>query len=504
LENWFNLNNSYSAPLTTLQTNSKILKYAFLGIVNLSYKDYLFMEGTGRQEYSSTLPPGKNNYFYPSVNSGFVFSEAFKMPPFFTYGKIRASYGIVGNAPPAYESNIVYNLNSLQTTMGSVISATANGNLFGNNNIRPERKHEMEFGLDVSMFKNKLGIDIAYYRSRTYNQILKLDIPASSGSDRILTNVGALDSRGWEIGFVASPIAKPISWNTGINVAFNTSTLHSLSSGVDQLVFSDFEGSSIRVVAEKKQPIGNIYVYPRMTDASGNFIINNNGLYVIDHSRYVKAGNLLPKVTGGFMNSFQYKNFDFQMNYDFSFGGQIISPALKYGMGAGLYESTMQYRDAANGGLAYYLDETGNKILLPDHTSSSPNQSPVYHDGVLLQGVREDGALNTNVIDAATYYINTFDWGNNAWNEEGAIYENSYIKLREVVLSYTLPKKVSDKLHFQNMRISLIGRNLLYVWRTLENLDPESTIGTNWLKQGLDEGAGAATRSYGFAVNISF
>ncbi|HKZ37550.1 MAG TPA: SusC/RagA family TonB-linked outer membrane protein [Chryseolinea sp.] len=503
-ENWFSLSNSYNPTLTTVQSNSKILKYAFLGILNLSYKDYLFLEGTGRQEYSSTLPPGDNSYFYPSVNTGFVFSEAFKMPAFLNYGKLRASYGVVGNAPPAYESNILYNLTNLQTTTGSVISAEANGSLFGNNSIRPERKHEMEFGLDARIFHNKIGVDFSYYRSRTFNQILKLDIPSSTGSDRLLANVGTLESHGWELGLNATPFAKGITWNTGVSAAMNTTTLQSLSSGVDRLILRDFEGNSIHVVAERGQPVGNIYVYPRMTDDAGNFIINDAGLYVIDHSKYVKAGNLLPKFTGGFMNSILYKNFNLQINFDYSFGGQIISPALKYGLGAGLYENTLQYRDAAHGGLPYYINAAGNKILLPKENLSSPDNSQVFHDGVLLKGVKEDGIANTTVIDAATYYINTFTWGNNAWNEEGAIYDNSYIKLREVVLGYTIPKTVADKLHFQSIRVSLIGRNLFYVWRTLKNLDPESTIGTNWLNQGIDEGAGAATRSYGFTVNMSF
>ncbi|MBA4053074.1 MAG: SusC/RagA family TonB-linked outer membrane protein [Marivirga sp.] len=504
LENWFSLSNSYNPTLNTYLSNTKILKYAFLGVVNIHYKDYLFLEGTGRQEYSSTLPPGNNSYFYPSVNTGFIFSDAFEMPAFINFGKVRASYGIVGNAPPPYEANILYNLNNLQTTSGTVISATTNGNLFGNNNIRPERKHEMEFALDTRMFHHKLGIDLTYYRSRTIDQILKLDLPGSTGSDRMLTNVGTLGGHGWELGLSTTPLAKPFLWNAGINVALNTTKLHSLLPGVDQLVFRDMEGGSIRVVAEKGQPIGNIYAYPRMTDSNGNHVINNDGLYVMDHSRYVKVGNMLPKFTGGFMNSILYKNFNLQFNFDFSFGGQIISPALKYGMGAGLYESTLKYRDAAHGGLPYYIDGAGNKTLLADHNTPSPDNSQVYHDGVLLKGVREDGSVNTTVIDAANYYLNTFDWGNNSWNEEGAVYDNSYIKFREVVLEYTVPKNISDRLHFQSIRVSLVGRNLLYVWRTLKNLDPESPIGTNWLNQGIDEGAGAAARSYGFAVNLSF
>jgi iron complex outermembrane receptor protein len=134
----------------------------------------------------------------------------------------------------------------------------------------------------------------------------------------------------------------------------------------------------------------------------------------------------------------------------------------------------------------------------------APNGSDVYHDGVVLKGVTENGAPNETVIDAPSYYLSTYDWGNNGWNEAGAIYDNSYIKIREAVISYNLPTSLVSKLYFQNIRVSLVGRNLFYIWRTLENLDPESTIGTNWLNQGIDEGSNAATRSYGFSVNMSF
>lgn len=503
-ENWFNLTNSYSPTLNSTISNTEILKYAFLGVVNVHYKDYLFLEATGRQEYSSTLPPKHNQYFYPSVNAGFVLSEAFKLPKVLSYGKIRASYGVVGNSPPPYEANILYNLNKLLTPSGTVISATSNGSLFGNDNIRPERKHEIDLGLEVRLFQNKVGIDIAYYRSLTKDQILKLDLPATTGSDRILTNVGALAAQGWEFAVSATLISKQVAWNSSINTAFSTSTLHSMAPGVSQLVFKDLEGGSIRVVAERGQSIGNIYVYPRLRDAHGNLVINNSGMYTMDHSRFVKAGNLLPKVTGGFLNTVRYKNFDLFFNFDFSLGGQIISPALKYGMGSGLYASTLKYRDAANGGLPYYINQAGIKVLLDSHNAVAPDNRTVYHDGIILDGDREDGTPNTIIVDAASYYLTTFDWGNNAWNEVGAVYDNSYVKLREVVLGYSLPKAITNRMHFQNIKLSIIGRNLFYAWRTLQNLDPEATIGTNWLNQGIDEGSGAASRSYGFSVNLSF
>jgi iron complex outermembrane receptor protein len=154
--------------------------------------------------------------------------------------------------------------------------------------------------------------------------------------------------------------------------------------------------------------------------------------------------------------------------------------------------------------LPYYEDSNGNRISLPSHDSPAPDGSAVYHDGVVLMGLTEEGVPNEKIIDAATYYLGTFDWGNDAWNDVGAVYDNDYIKMREAVLSYTLSAPALKKLKLQHLRISVFGRNLLYLWRTLENLDPESTIGTSWLNQGIDEGSSAATRSYGFMLNIGF
>jgi iron complex outermembrane recepter protein len=147
--------------------------------------------------------------------------------------------------------------------------------------------------------------------------------------------------------------------------------------------------------------------------------------------------------------------------------------------------------------LPYNIDGDGNKVLAPDHASAE------YHDGVLLEGVTPTGEPNTTVIEAADYYIGNFYWAS-GWYEKEGVLKNDYIKMREVVLSYTLPRSISDKLRFQNLRVSLIGRNLFYLHRTLKNLDPEVAIGSNWKQQGIDEGSLASTRSFGISLNGSF
>jgi iron complex outermembrane receptor protein len=503
-ENWFSLGNSYNAARVITDSHYRILKYAYLGLLNMSFKDYWFVEATGRQEYSSTLPPENNRYFYPSINSSLVLSQAFRLPRAFHYARVRASYGVVGNAPPVYESNIQYDFTTLQTQQGSVVSGSTAGALYGNDKIKPENKYETEIGLEARFFQGRAGFDVTYYSSQIHNQILKLDLPTSTGAGKILTNLGELRSRGWELAVNTALPSGKLLWETTTSIAINTTKVHELVPGVDWLVFRDLEGGAIKVVAEKGEPVGNIYVYPRKADEAGNLIINDEGLYVIDKTRYVKAGNILPKVVGGMVNALSGHGFKLQFTLDYSLGGKIVSPAMKYSTGSGMYETTLKYRDAQHGGLPYYIDDNGRKTLLTNHHETSPNNSQVFHDGVLLKGVTEEGFENQTVIDAATYYLNTFDWGNNAWNEEGAIYDNSYIKMREAVVSYTFPQRVAAKFRLQNMKIALIGRNLFYLWRTLENLDPESTIGTNWLNQGLDESSNAASRSYGVSINLGF
>jgi iron complex outermembrane receptor protein len=214
-------------------------------------------------------------------------------------------------------------------------------------------------------------------------------------------------------------------------------------------------------------------------------------------NEYEKVGNIMPKAVGGWSNTVSYKGFSLNFLLDYRFGGQLVSAPHLYAYGAGMYESTLQYRDEANGGLPYNVAPDGTKVLASDHASAQ------FHDGVLLKGVTPTGETNTTILEAADYYIGNFYWAS-GWYEKEGVLKNDYIKMREIVLGYNLPKTIADKLHFQNLRVSLIGRNLFYAYRTLDNLDPEVAMGSNWKQQGIDEGSLAATRSFGISLNGSF
>lgn len=470
-ENWFSLNNSYGI-FSASNARKEMLKYAYFGLLNFDYKNYVFLEGTLRREYSSTLPAPNNVYNYGSVSGSFVFSEAFKInSDKFNFGKLRASYGIVGNDAGIYQANVAYNQTSLQTVNGSVPSLTYGSN-YGNLNLLPERKYEFEIGTELKFLNSRLGLDVSYYDNVIKNQILNLNTAYSAGASAQIVNVGKLANRGLEISLTGTPIAtENFSWTARLNYSNNVSYVQELPAGLSELVFYDSDQSSLRVVARNGDKLGDIYVYPRATDANGNLLISDEGFYIIDKTRYEKVGNILPKAIGGLTNTLNYKNYSLDFTVDYRFGGQMVSQPTKYQTGAGLFENTLAYREG----------------------------------GVTLDGVNVNtGQRNEVNISAADYYLNTFNWGYDAWNEEGAVFDNNFIKMRELALSYRLPTAVSDRLKLNNLRFSLVGRNLFYFYRTLENLDPEAPVGNQWYSQGIDVGSSAATRSFGFSINASF
>ncbi|UII25425.1 TonB-dependent receptor [Fulvivirga maritima] len=504
LENYFNLVNSQRALNGGDQAKTYVknqYQSAAFGMAEFSYKDYLFVQGTGRYEGRSTLPENENTYFYPSANASFVFSEAFTMPNFMDYGKLRASWGVVANSPEPYAAAVTYNLGSLNGNNSTALFQSPESGTYGNNDIKVEKKYALEFGLETSLFQNKIGLDVTYYNNIITDQILNVATPSSSGASAMLANVGDLTNQGVEIGLNATPFrSQDFRWDIFVNYAYNKNTVKKLMDGIDYINFVDKDGGSLYIRAEEGESIGNIYVLPFLKDADGNKIVDANGFYSLDASAdYEKIGNVMPKAVGGINNTLTYKNFSLNVVADYRFGGKMVSTPYLYMKGAGMFESTMQYRDAANGGLAYDIVD-GEKVL---------SQNGHYHDGIILDGVTSEGAQNTQVIDAGSYYMNSFAWGGSGGGAEGqyreAVMDNSFVKLRQASLTYNLPVNISDKVGLRDVQISLVGRNLFYIWKnTPDNWDPEAAIGDSWQAQAMDNAAAAPTRSYGIVLRAKF
>ncbi|MEN9918196.1 MAG: hypothetical protein RL662_632 [Bacteroidota bacterium] len=493
-ENWFSLTNSYSV-LSNARSTIEVLKYAYLGIFNMSYKDMLFFEATARQEYSSTLPPKNNSFFYPSGNASFIFSEAMTLPTWWTYGKARASYGIVGNPPPVYVANVLYDQNVLQYDEGSYPALTMDPT-YGNPDLVAEKKHELEFGLETRFWDDRASLDVSFYTNKVKNQILELAVPMSSGSQAKMVNAGEIGSKGLEIAASVTPIIGDVRWTTRFNIGFNTSKVNALNDGIKELRFWDQDQSSVKLSATVGETLGNIYSYDRKRNDKGELLISDKGYYVIDQSKYVKYGNIMPKAVGGWSNTIDYKGFSVDFTIDYRLGGQLISPSTKYAMGAGMYESTLWGRDAEHGGLAWdwdYKDTKGNIV-----------SSHKLNDGILLEGVNEKTGLpNTTIVSAADYYNTTYAWGANGWND-GMVYDNSYIKFREITLGYRIPANIARSLKMGAIKVSVYARNLFYIWKSLDNIDPEAAIGSKWFTQGIDASASPASKTLGFSVSANF
>jgi len=503
VENWYH----NSASVGTVWGNSsrwEEASSAIFGTVGFNFRSYLNIEVTGRQERFSKLPPKHNSTFYPSVNAGFIFSEAFKMPAVMDYGKFRISYGAVGVPPSRYKSSIAYNQSALNGIIYNNLPSA-----YGNEQIKPEEKREIEFGLETKFFKNRLGVDLTYYDGKIIDQILEAPVPISTGFTSMLANVGTMRNYGFEFyGYGKPVVTKDFGWDVRLNFALNRNKVVALNDGQEVLTHASYDADAVRLVSRVGEAMGDFVTYiPYVDEATGKPVIDDYGYYKVDFSEMKTVGNFTPKVTGGLGNTVTYKDFFVDFLIDYRFGGSMLSLGNHYMTGAGMFENTMDYRDEEHGGIAYYVDGDGKYIKATG--STGPNGEKVYHDGVILDGVKADGTANDVIIDAANYYLVTYTWGlNGSWapntRYDKSIYENSYIKFREMAIGYNLPKSVVSKIGVQGLTVSLIGRNLFYIYKTFPNADPEVAIGSRWYTQAVDAGSSAATRSLGFSIRASF
>lgn len=508
VRNWFDINASVNQARTS---NSKIysLRDALFGAVNFNLKDYWFVEGTLRRESISQMHPDNNILYYPSVNSSLILSEAFDLSSIFNYAKLRGAWGIVSNYPKTYQSALSYSQNTLgnQGTGTAVLYTNIPTGSFGNEGIKPETKHEIEFGLETRMLNNRLGFDITYYNGKIVDQILNYSLPITMGSSSIIANVGTLRNKGWEFAINGTPIQNEnFRWNTVLNFSMNKNLVEELPGGATQLLHRDYDGAAAQLVSKVGQPMGDIMVHPISTDANGNKIIQANGLYQLDADEWVKAGNAMPKAIGGFINTFNYKNFTLDALIDFRWGGHAMPTGINWMISRGLLEESLNYMDAEHGGISYYKDANGKGIA---HTGATgPNGEKVFHDGMLMEGVLANGSANTNVISQVYYYANTYNWGGPQYsNSNYGLYvvKNNYIKMRELSLGYKLPVSVASKLKAKNLHISAFGRNLFFLYRSMKDLDPEQmTGGSSWENQVANAGTSPATRTYGLMLRASF
>jgi TonB-linked SusC/RagA family outer membrane protein len=497
VENWFNLNASKSTPRTGMD-EINLLKTAWYGDVTLSYDNWAYLEGTLRNEKSSTLYMDNNSFWYPSVNASVVFSELLKekKPTWLDYGKIRASYGIVGLAPEIYAATVAYN------------QGTASGYVYneqpmavGNNGIKPERTYEWEFGLEGKFLNNRAGFDLSYYSKDVKDQILRTTTASSTGGTSILMNVGEYTSKGVELELYGTPYMTK-DWRIDVrgNIAWNWNKIKKLADGVERLEHKRWDNGAAYLYSMVGGSIGDFYAYAPKEDAQGNKIVGSDGFYELT-SEPVKVGNTMPKYTGGFGFTVTYQNVYLDVSLDYRCGGSVFNMPYEYMMGRGSLTENMEYRDADHGGQTYYLGSDN----MPVAASTAPTGKTLYDDGIILPGVKEDGTKNDIMISADRMYNWTYNWGTEAPTYYShSIFKNSYVKVREIVLGYNFPKSIISKFGCQKLQLSAYARNPFYIYKNLPIFDAEATDATSWIEQSWIGGSTVTTRSFGVSLRVSF
>ncbi|MDR1501278.1 MAG: SusC/RagA family TonB-linked outer membrane protein [Prevotella sp.] len=522
-ENWFHLNASVTQPGNSSMDKSELLKTAFFGSAGISYLESLYFEATLRQEKTSTLAPGNNAFFYPSVNASFVFTDMFRdaIPAWYNYGKVRASYGIVGNAPDIYRANVAYNQSSLEGIAYNTIPGS-----IGNDNIKPETKYEWEFGLESKFFDNRISFEVSYYTNKVEDQILPVQTINSIGGSSLLQNVGVIANKGLEISLRVRPVqTRDFSWDVFLNYGFNRGKVVSLADGSDILesnARNQNMGGCVTIQSRVGQQMGDIMVYaPERDPATGKILVysdgGNAGLNVVKYGKenLDKAGNAIPTGVGGIGTSLAYKNLYLDAMFDFRIGGYVVSDGYQYTMARGINVNSLAYRDEQNGGKAYYFpgNSTGAIPVEVSHsTASGPNGEWVYHDGMIVDGIKADadgnssGQANDIIVPASRYYNWTYNVGNEAPTHFAfSVFDNSYLKLRELSLGYRLPGNISSKFGCKNLSLSVFGRNLFYFFKNKSGYDAETTSGTSWQNQiFLGTATTASTRTFGVSLRASF
>jgi iron complex outermembrane recepter protein len=489
------------------------LIYGILGSVTASWKSTIYLQIDARKDWNSTLPPSHNSYFYPGASLVYNFTDNISIPKL-KYGKLSFSWADVGGGPNIALQNRYFADNSY--TVQSVYEGASIIGVFPPNSlfigdIKPFRKREFEVGLNTRWFdQSRIEAELAFYTNNIYNQIIPLNINPATGYSVANINSGNVKNWGYEVSVKGSPfVNKNYRWNLTLTAARQLSKVIKLYEGInEQLV--DGINNAVRVVGKVGNPLGDIYMYDFARDPQGNKIVSGNGLYSLDNSKYIKVGNINPKLFGGLYSDFFLKGFNFHIGIDYKYGGKIFSYSNQYLTGNGVIKSTLPGRDEAHGGLAYYIEQGTNNRIPWQHNQPAPANAVggiVYHDGMILPGVKAvvsggttKYVINDIIVSAPAYYQTYISDVSTGWPPD-RMYDNNYIKLREISLDYTIPKRISEKLHLQKLSVNAAVRNLGYIYKSIPNIDPESTLSSQGF---VEDSFYPSIRSFILGLNISF
>lgn len=453
--------------------------------VSLSYKDYLFFNLVGRNDWSSTLPQGNNSYFYPGASVSLILSEVVTLPSVFDYVKLRTSATKVGNDAPVYLTGVNYSiLTPFTPSGGAPINRATLTNTLGNPELKPEFTTEYEGGVELKMFNNRVGLDLTYFNRTSTDQIARASVARSSGFSEEVVNVGELVNKGWEIGLDVTPVSLGNGFNWNMYFAFTRIRSEIVDAGPNGEITVGGPGYGGVTIHRNGYPYGQIFGTRNARDDEGNLLINPaTGLPFAEPVSTI-IGDPNPDFQLGWTNTFTYKNFTLRALIDWRQGGDFYS----------FTAASLLLR----GQLQMSIDREALRVV-PGVLGSPQTFQPILDEG-------GNKIRNTVPITAFDSHF-TNGWGAYGQDEVN-IYDGTVIRLREVSLGYTIPKAILSKTPFGSATVSVTGRNLWFnAPNVLEglNLDPEvlgETAASN--VQGFEYGATPTTRRYGFNITLTF
>ena len=462
------------------------------GAVQSGYKDILFLDFTVRNDISSTLSTSNNSYIYPSVSSSLVFTNLLNVNRnILSFGKIRAAWAEVGGDTKPYQLDLTYGI--LGYSYNNIPLGQISNNFIPNRNLKPTRTYSTEFGTNVKFFNNRIGVDITYYSTQTRDQIVNMPISDISGYNFATINVGEITNNGIELSLNTTPVKlSNFSWDFDINYARNRNKVVKLRENIPTYTLSDARWAGATISAKEGEAFGVIMGRPLKKTDKGEVIYNADGYPEIGENPVV-LGNGTYKWTGGLINTFTYKGISFRSLFDIKWGAKIFSMSDMFYHMNGISKETLEGRDS------WYTSEE-QRIAAGQTLGNWTHKGGFVGKGVVNTGTADNPiyVTNTTNVDPQLYWNYFYDK-----SPEPFIKDASFIKLREVSLSYNLNSKFLNKTPLKSITISIIGRNLLTLHSSVKNIDPESNY-NNGNGQGFEYGSLPSRRNYGFNLNIKF
>lgn len=471
IPNFFAISNT-NLPVTSYDPGYSVDVQSLYAFANIGWRDMLFLDLTGRNDWSSTLPANNRSYFYPSVGVSALLSEMIKgLPSVISYAKLRGSWAEVGNGAQPY-----------MLTRTAAFSAGGNngfltlGSTLPNANLKPERTVSTELGLDVRFFNDRLGFDFTAYKTNTRDQLFTVALPVGSGAAQYYTNGGDIENKGIELVLHGTPVkTSALTWDINLNYATYKTMVKSISDDRPRVVVGN-DPYVREFVIEQGKPYGEIYSRGFQRDASGNVLIGANGIPRITSGRTVRIANFNPDWTAGLSNSFTFKRFNLSFLIDHRQGGSLVSMTDAILYGDGMVKGTLAGR--------------GGDLVFGENVFTHEN------------GVLADGSHNSIATRAETFW--TTVGGRNTPVGEAFVSSATNTRLRELTFGYSLPASLWGKWPIEGIRFSLVGRNLFFIHRAAKSIDTDFLQGTGPDSEGFQSFAPPTSRTFGFNLKIDF